>query len=339
MRRHRIRLLIAIGAVLGVTLGGCGVPPESRQPDVGQPSPPDALEVLEVQYHHWTDLRRHTFSETGEDFDPDVSSDRRWLAFASTRDSVRPDIFIKEIDARVSTRLTTHPASERYPAVSPDGSMVAFCTARNGNWDIYIAPTHGPRALIEIAGSSLDEIAPTWSPDARYLCYSVRDRYGVWNLWILDRTTQQMTRLGPGLFPSWSPDGEWIAFQRPQGRGQHWYSIWRIRPTGTEPTQVLSRPEWAAIHPAWSTDGSRIAFATVRKSRLSRVMDRYFKADDIWTIGADASDLTNLTDHPAADWSPTWAADGRIYFTSEMEGRRNIWSLRPRTMDFTTDSP
>ncbi len=315
---------------------GCHSEPPEPPPDLGAREPAG---LFEVRYHHWDDLRQHTFSETGEDFDPDVSLDRRWLVFASTRDTVEPDVFIKEVDSRTAIRLTTHPGADRFPAVSPDGSMVAFSSDRNGNWDIYIVSTRGPGTLIEVTHGPGDEIAPCWSPDNTRLCYSARDRWGVWTIWVYNRQTQTLVNLGPGLFASWSPSTdpgqEWIAFQKAQQVGDNWYAIWIVRPDGTDPTQILSRPEWAAIHPAWSPDGRRIAFASVHKSRFSQIFGRLWKADDIWTIGADGTDLTNLTDHPSSDWSPTWAADGRIYFTSEREGGRTIWSLRPKAMDFS----
>ncbi|MBI4615228.1 MAG: PD40 domain-containing protein [Planctomycetes bacterium] len=319
--------------VFVVAAAGCGSEPEpANQEDLAQIDP---IAEFEVRYRHWTDLRQHTFGETGEDFDPDVTFDRRWLAFASTRDSANPDIYVKELDSRTAIRLTSHPASDRYPAVSPDGSMVAFASDRNGNWDVFIVPASGPSAVIEVTHGEGDEIAPEWSPNADRLCYSARDVSGVWNLWIYDRTTQSLSNIGPGLFAAWSPDGEWLAFQRPQQVGGNWYALWRVRFDGSEPTQVLSRPEWAAIHPAWSADGTRIAFATVHQSRFSQIFGRLWKADDIWTVRADGTDLTNLTDHPAADWSPSWGADDRIYFTSEMEGRKNIWSVLPRKIEFT----
>ena len=99
---------------------------------------------------------------------------------------------------------------------------------------------------------------------------------------------------------------------------------------GTEQTEIITSADWAAINPCWSPDGQFIAFATVNKSPQSKIEDRIWQGDDIYVIGVNGRGLIQVTADNQPDWQPRWSArDGRIYFVSERNGFRNIWSVRP----------
>jgi Tol biopolymer transport system component len=68
--------------------------------------------------------------------------------------------------------------------------------------------------------------------------------------------------------------------------------------------------------PAWSRDGTKIAFSSYRKDKEIFVMD------------ADGSNQARLTDNPADDSEPTWSPDGtRIAFTSYRDGNSEIYVM------------
>ena len=70
--------------------------------------------------------------------------------------------------------------------------------------------------------------------------------------------------------------------------------------------------------PAWSPDGSQIAFVTNRDG------DR-----EIYVMSADGSDQVNLTVNSEYDeWDPVWSNDGaRIAFESDRHGRTSAWNF------------
>jgi dipeptidyl aminopeptidase/acylaminoacyl peptidase len=84
--------------------------------------------------------------------------------------------------------------------------------------------------------------------------------------------------------------------------------------------------------PVWSWDGQWIAF--VRREGDNQ---------DIYTVRADGSDLTRLTNHPAADVSPAWTPDHRLVFHSLRDGRWSIYTMNADASDehqlVSTDSP
>jgi TolB protein len=71
--------------------------------------------------------------------------------------------------------------------------------------------------------------------------------------------------------------------------------------------------------PAWSPDGSKIAFHSVPPGTDS---------SDIWVMNADGSNQTNLTNSASEDYSPAWSPDGsKIAFTSVHSGNADIWVM------------
>jgi dipeptidyl aminopeptidase/acylaminoacyl peptidase len=80
--------------------------------------------------------------------------------------------------------------------------------------------------------------------------------------------------------------------------------------------------------PSPSTAGSDASepIGTDRSSRHGRIAFDNF--DDVWTIDADGTDLTRLTDSPEPDFDPSWSPDGRqIAFRSERSGEPEIWVM------------
>ncbi len=281
---------------------------------------------------------RHTWSQTGDDFDVDVwmGMGDATMTYASTMHDVKPEIYVKTVNGRAVTRLTHNPAIDIHPHFSPDGRQVAFASDRNGNFDIFVTDSQRGGACWQITSSPQDDIYPSWSPDGRWLCYSSRSVTGEWEIWMRETGTEQSINLGPGLYPEWSPSGEKLAFQRASNRGPFWYSLWVIDVQGSQVSEVVSSDDYAAINPSWSPDGEWICFTSVHKSNIARQEGRYYNGDDIWVVKPDGSDRAQVAFNPRPDWNPSWGADGRIYFCSDRERSRSIWSVQPMLRPMTT---
>jgi Tol biopolymer transport system component len=276
---------------------------------------------------------QHTFTEVGADFDVDVDSSGQRLVFASTRHSLNPDLYWKSVDGVAITQLTSDPSSDIQPAFSRDGAKVAFASNRTGNWDIWVIGTDGGPA-VQITRGVADDVHPSWSPDGTQLVYtSLPPNGGPGQLWIADAVAGGTARfIGYGLFPNWSPVDEVIVYQRARERESRWFSIWTVRMVNGEPrypTELAADVSNAMIQPSFSHDGMRIAFVGTNSMPTSRTFGDLVpsQAYDIWVMNMDGRNRVRLTDGITANYSPTFAPDGRVFFTSNRSGSESIWSL------------
>jgi TolB protein len=167
---------------------------------------------------------------------------------------------------------------------------------------------------------NLTESQATWSPDGRKIAY-----VGFWGgvaVMAADGSGKRGLSFPPNgsddAEPTWSPDGSQIAFSRltsghcrVQHCGEH---LFVMNADGSGVTQLTSGTD-LEIQPAWSPDGSRIAF-----SRISDC-DPGPCEEDVYTIKPDGSDLTMLTEPGVRESDPNWSPDGKqIAFVSNRFG-------------------
>lgn len=286
-----------------------------------------------------TDVARVTFAEEGADFDPRISSDGRYMVFASTQHSHNPDIYLKNTGSTILTQLTDDPSRDVMPAISPNGDWVAFCSDRLLDWNIYIMPRTGGRP-VQITSSAAAELHPSWSPDGSMLAFSkLGQTSGKWEIWLTEIANTSAPRfVGYGLFPEWCPaagtgptGGDMILYQRSAERGDRAFGIWTIEYQGgkvSSPSQLIGSATTAYINPSWSPDGRHIVFAAVTNPHQVRAVDTLNHEDcDLWMLASDGGTLVNLTAGSSSDLMPSWGGDGQIYFVSTRSGRDNIWAL------------
>lgn len=273
-----------------------------------------------------------SFASEGADFDPDMDPSGRFVVYASTQHQATSDLYRKTVDGRTITQLTSDPGNDMMPSISPDGAWIAYASDRSGNWDIYIMSIDGGQT-IQVTSTNQAEIHPTWSPDGSTLAWCRRGmRSQQWEIWTCNAHDAGGDRfITYGLFPQWSPaeSESKILFQRARQRGSRFYGIWTIDidgGQGSNPTEIASAANAAAIHPSWSPDGMKIAFTTVLDPDLS--ISEWPETADIWSINRDGTGRVQLTSGSNRNMQPSWGGDGRVYFVSNRGGTENIWSVQ-----------
>lgn len=203
-------------------------------------------------------LRRVT-SGDGSDAFATVSPTGERIAFASNRDGLWQLYLQDGLEASKPERLGDPGIEASCPEWSPDGKRLVYSRRSpvTGAWQIWMLD-------VDSSGQSYltDGLFPAFSPMGdRIVFQRHRERGEFWfSLWTVkvDGTHEQEVLSSPDwgvANPSWSPNGEWIAFNSastgPYGRDSNLYVV---RPNGTGLRQLTFRsgPEW---NPCWSTDG------------------------------------------------------------------------------------
>ena len=115
------------------------------------------------------------------------------------------------------------------------------------------------------------------------------------------------------LYPSWSPDGQRIAFHSYRDGNSE---VYVMDADGGNP-QRLTDHDAGDEFPSWSPDGRRIAFESNRDGNW-----------EVYVMDADGGNPQRLTDHDAGDEFPSWSPDGRrIAFESNRDGNPKVYVM------------
>lgn len=223
-----------------------------------------------------------------------------------------------------------------YPVFSPDGTKLAFTSAKGGDYfglsSLFVYDFGTKKERLVQPGV---RTAPAWSPDGTKLYYGKLTRDNPhWSLqfdiYEYDLTTDDERRVTTGrrgLNPTVSPDGERIAFVTTRD-GTANLAVVNRDGTGYREITLYANGE-QVYNPAWSPDGSRIVFDhSIKDGR------------DIAWVAPDGSGLefliTGDDDARAAKFSP----DGRTFwFSSDRTGIFNIYryTIADRTIEQMTN--
>lgn len=229
------------------------------------------------------------------------------IAFVSSRDGDYA-IFGMDADGGHEGRLTDERGDlstsagvqfQTDPAWSPDGSRIAFASAREGSFDIYVMNADGT-GTTRLTSTDANDQGPTWSPDGSRIAFA-RDS-DVGHVYVMSADGTGARRLTDELAaegePAWSPDGRWIAYVH-RALGSDFREIWVARPDGTG-RRGVTKLGGRSYAPAWAPDSQRLAFS------LNRDGVRY----EIYTIGVDGKDLRRAARSQEDAFEPAWSTDG-----------------------------
>ncbi len=151
---------------------------------------------------------------TGCNNDHVLSPDGRQLAIsASTEDFEQSRIWKLPIEGG-EPELVTPLFPSYLHGWSPDGSTLAYCAERGGNYDIYIIPAAGGQEKCLTTAEGLDD-GPEYSPDGKHIWFnSVRS--GLMQIWRMNSDGSEQTQMTCDEYNNWfphvSPDGEKVVF-------------------------------------------------------------------------------------------------------------------------------
>ncbi len=248
----------------------------------------------------------------------------------SKTDSCWPQVFFTPAGLTGTAINLTLPlgfSSATYPALSPDGTKVAFTGFMPGGManHIYVVNIDGS-GLKKVSQDSYTHMYPSWSPDSTQVIFMSRpDTGSFFNLFIADINSSQIRQLTSGdymdRFPSWSPDGKYVAFhtnREDPDPATCWpncllviYIIDAETSKGGPAQDDGNLVDGGAVD--WSPDGSQLAFHSNRDGNWN-----------IYLMQQDGS-VTQYTFDPEDELFPRWSPDGNfISYTSQTANEINI---------------
>ena len=246
------------------------------------------------------DLKNLT-NNPANDLQPSWSPDGKYIVYSSDRDG-HLEIYVMRADGSEQTRLTfsTTGSGNADPAWSPDRKYIIFISNQaTTSAEIFIMNSDGSEQR-RLSDNNDEERWLSWSPesDAIVISANVRASSGIYipemiYLMGLDgKIRKQLTDIPYTTHPTWSPNGELIAFTSN-------LDIYLMNSDGSNIinlTKSSSETGLSNVDPAWSPDGRFIIFSSNRSGNY-----------DLYKMEADGTNLTKLTNEPGDERSPAWS--------------------------------
>lgn len=289
------------------------------------------------------------------------------------------ELYIANSDGSNERKLLKSGAFDYNASFSADGRSIVFTSERNGdgNSDVFRARIDGSDVRPQVTGPSVDDAA-VLSPDGTQLAFvSTRNGYYA-NVWVQDTRSGRLRNItgaanvqgehsNPNSFlrPTWSPDGQWLAFSSDRNsdwRGHNgnrgWehlqeLSIYVVGADGTGFRRIASKQDFCLGSPKWSPDGRRIVFyeMTTEDTWNARRPNLVGKAvSQIVSVDVTSGERIEHTSGPGLKLHPQFLGANEIgyllkggpeegiFFTSGRAGfkraglRAPVWSADGKTM-------
>jgi TolB protein len=236
-------------------------------------------------------------------------------------------LFISNADGSAERRLTPAGSLDYDPSWSPEGDWIVFTSERAGSADLYRVHPDGT-GLERLTDDPAYDDQAGFSPDGKHIVFVSTRGGGRANLWVLDTASHQAKALTSGdggdFRPSWSPDGQWIAFSsdrdsdlRPaKGRWErlHIVDVYLIHPDGTGLKRISQHGGFCGS-PKWTPDSkSVVAYCMSDEETWTYRAGREDGEDKLMRIDIASGQATPVPAGPGVKMNPSVMPSGEVAY-------------------------
>ena len=228
-----------------------------------------------------------------------VSPDGEWIVYVltttdSSKDKKNSDLWMISRDGKQNVQLTNTPEGESQPRFSPDGKCISFVAKRGEDKgsQIYLLDRRGGEAIkaTDVKGGLGDY---RWSPDGKQILLVVKDQD-------FSDTAKSKTRT-PYVIDRYHFKQDYEGYLDRLATHLYLFTV------ASKKVDTLTRGQYDEVQPAFSPDGSQIAFVSNRTEDPDRNENT-----DIYVMDAKpGAPMKKLTTWPGSDESPLWSPDGQ----------------------------
>ncbi len=246
--------------------------------------------------------------------DPQISPDGRLIVFTvktidGDKNKYLTHLWLAHLEIDEIRQFTFGDVSDTNPRWSPDGKRIAFSRVKEKRQQLWMIQSNGGEAsqLTKLDEGSIG--APNWSPDGKKLLFTFRPVHADWTQEAAKKRTDS-NRSAPARVIT-------KTHYRLDGFGfidtvQH---LWFCDSTTGE-TKQLMKGEYEELDPAWSSDGSEIAFISNRSDDPD---DRPYVDQDIWVMSAEGGKLRKLNCPIGTKSALLWTGKQIAYLANDNE--------------------
>lgn len=241
------------------------------------------------------------------------------IYFVSDRTGTK-EIWSMDPDGSNQKPLTQYKSISIMPAVSPDGTKIAFTTYARGNPAIFIHSAETGRKLPFYNQVASLNATPDFTPDGKQIVYS-SSASGYAQIYIANLDGSNLRRISTSraieVEPKVNPkNGTEMVFVSGRSGPQQ---IYRMNLDGAN-VERLTPGEGEAANPSWHPDGQLIAYAWTRGYATGNF--------NIFLMDVATRRYDQLTHGAGRNENPSWAPDGRhLVFASTRTGSSQIWTM------------
>ena len=242
------------------------------------------------------------------------------IVFVSNRTGTK-EIWAMDYDGANQRQITKYGSICTTPAVSPDGTKVAFTSYVRSQPEILIHSLETSRRLPFFNQNASMNATPSYTPDGKQIVFSSTLAGGYAQIYIADANGSNLKRLTHSRFVEVEPKvnpktGNEVIFVSGRSGPQQLY---KMNIEGTDIIR-LTTGEGEASNPAWNPDGQHIAFSWTRGFEPGNW--------NVFVMNVATQEFVQLTHGQGRNENPTWAPDGRhLVFSSKRGGRMNIYTM------------